>query len=462
MLGLIRFDLIGWIMSPYILMFVAVFTGILLGNIKIGKFNFGASGCLFTGLFIGWAVYGYGIKIQEGQKGLEAAKSMISVGVVPSTFFNLFLVFFVVAVGLLAAKDLGAVIKKYGSKFVVLGFIITLSGAIATYSMVLLSPIDNPYEVSGVYTGALTSSPGLAAAIETARDHATVRVNGFGDAGSQEREKFMKILDPSGEVYQESLDSLTNEQESQFIKNAESGIGLGYAVGYPFGVIIVILAINFLPKIFKMNLEEEKERFHKEMQEARAMVKAGKEIVETKFDIVAFTFACFFGYSIGIIEIYLGSIIGYFSLGATGGALIGSLILGYIGKIGPMSFRMDMKVLGIVRELSLCFFLGIVGLRYGYQVFDAILGTGASLAIISLFVGAVAILVGFLVGRYVFKLNWIMLAGSICGGMTSTPGLGVAIDALDSDDPAAGYGAVYPFALLGMVLFTIILHKLPM
>ena len=55
-----------------------------------------------------------------------------------------------------------------------------------------------------------------------------------------------------------------------------------------------------------------------------------------------------------------------------------------------------------------------------------------------------------------------MLAGAICGGMTSTPGLGVAIDALDSDDPAAGYGAVYPFALLGMVLFTIILHKLPM
>ncbi|NLY82398.1 MAG: hypothetical protein GX078_06440, partial [Clostridiales bacterium] len=47
-------------------------------------------------------------------------------------------------------------------------------------------------------------------------------------------------------------------------------------------------------------------------------------------------------------------------------------------------------------------------------------------------------------------------------GMTSTPGLGAATDALDSEDPAAGYGATYPFALFGMIMFTIILHKLPM
>jgi len=46
--------------------------------------------------------------------------------------------------------------------------------------------------------------------------------------------------------------------------------------------------------------------------------------------------------------------------------------------------------------------------------------------------------------------------------MTSTPGLGVAVDVIGTDDPAAGYAATYPFALFGMVLFTIILHKLPM
>jgi len=80
----------------------------------------------------------------------------------------------------------------------------------------------------------------------------------------------------------------------------------------------------------------------------------------------------------------------------------------------------------------------------------------------SLIVGAIAIMAGFIVGRYVFKLNWIVLSGAICGGMTSTPGLGAATDACGSDDPASGYGATYPFALFGMVVFTIVLMKLPL
>ena len=54
----------------------------------------------------------------------------------------------------------------------------------------------------------------------------------------------------------------------------------------------------------------------------------------------------------------------------------------------------------------------------------------------------------------------ILLSGAICGGMTSTPGLGAAIDATGSDEVAAGYGATYPFALLFMVIWTVILHKI--
>ncbi len=197
------------------------------------------------------------------------------------------------------------------------------------------------------------------------------------------------------------------------------------------------------------------------MNEARAST-GGKKIEEVGFDLIGFSIACFFGYTLGKFKFYLGPVLGDFSLGSTGGVLIGSLILGYIGQIGFVKFRMNSKVLGVVRQLALAFFLAIVGLRYGFKVFDALFGTGWYLAIVSLVVGVVAMMVGFLVGRYVFKINWIMLSGAICGGMTSTPGLGAAIDAANSDDPAAGYGATYPFALLGMVIFTIILHKLPM
>lgn len=319
----------------------------------------------------------------------------------------------------------------------------------------------NPYEVSGVYTGALTSSPGLAAAIETAKEHATHRVEEYPTLDAVEKAKVLYILGEDG-LTPENTPTLSEEQAEQFIKTAEAGIGVGHAIGYPFGVLIVIIAVNFFPKIFGMDVEAEKRLFKKEMDEAKSMA-GGKEIEEVSFDLLAFMVACLFGYTIGKIKINLTMIgLGYFSLGSTGGVLVGALILGHIGKIGGMTFRMNSKVLGVVRQLSLAFFLAIVGLRYGFKVFEALMGSGAVLALVSLAIGIVAMMIGFFIGRYVFKINWIMLSGAICGGMTSTPGLGAAVDAVGSDDPAAGYGATYPFALLGMVIFTIILHRLPM
>ncbi len=455
-----KFNLIAWLTNPFVLMFLAVFTGMLFGKIRFGKFNFGVSGTLFSGLVIGWWVFGLGKGIQEGEAGYSAAQSMIAASVVPKSFFYLFLILFVAAVGLLAAKDMGVVLKKYGAKFVLLGIIITFLGATATYGMTLLSASASPYEVSGVYTGALTSSPGLAAAIETARGHATHRVEDFEAATAEEKQVILRDLGVEVSDEEAATYTLTPEQGEQFVKNAEAGIGVGHAIGYPFGVLIVILAVNFFPRIFGIDVEEERKQYRKEMEEAKG-AEGGDKIKTVGFDLIGFTIACFFGYTLGKIKIFLGPL-GYFSLGSTGGVLIGSLILGYIGKIGFIKFRMDSKILGVVRQVALAFFLAIVGLRYGYKVFDALFGSGAYLALVSLVVGVVAMLIGFFIGRYVLKINWIMLAGAICGGMTSTPGLGAAIDAVGSDEPAAGYGATYPFALLGMVFFTIILHNLPM
>jgi len=410
------FNIAEWLTSPYTLMAVAVFTGVLLGKIKIGRFSFGISGALFTGLVIGWAVYHkYALPYQGKADAPVYAANILENGVVNIDFFYLFLILFVAAVGLLAAKDLGAVIKKYGVRFVILGFLITFTGAAVTYLMTLVSPGQDPFAVSGVYTGALTSSPGLGAAIET--------VTAYG-------------------------------------REAEAAVGAGYAIGYPFGVLVVIMAVNFIPLVFGIDLEAERKIFAEEMAEARAAVRS-REIPEVSFDIAGFVLTIIFGYTMGSIKLYMGPL-GYFALGSTGGVLIGALLLGYIGRIGGICFRMNNRILGIIRQVSLAFFLGIVGLRYGYKVFDAIVGGGAYLAFVSLVVGMAAVLAGYFVGRHMFKINWIMLSGSICGGMTSTPGLGAAIDAVGSDDPAAGYGAVYPFALLGMVMFTILLHRLPM
>lgn len=454
-----RFDFISWLMNPFVLMLVSIVLGLIFGKITFGKFNFGISGTLFSGLFIGWVVMGKANALLKQEVGNEAAMKLIESGVIDKSFFYLFLILFVAAVGLLASKDIGVVLKNYGVKFVVLGFTITLLGAASTYGMTLLSGGTSPYKVSGVYTGALTSSPGLAAAIESGRSHASEWANDYVDLERHDQERVLNILDSSGQLTPENTKILTEEQKQQFITNAEAGIGVGHAIGYPFGVLIVILAVNFFPRIFRIDVEHEMKQYRDEMKQNAT----GKNHKEADFDLIAFAFAAIFGYTLGKIKINLTFLgLGYFSLGSTGGVLVGALILGYIGRIGFMNFRMNSKVLGVVRQVSLAFFLSIVGLRYGFKVFEALIGSGAYLALVALVVGVVAMSLGFFIGRYVFKINWIMLSGAICGGMTSTPGLGAAVDAIGSDEPAAGYGATYPFALLGMVIFTIILHQLPM
>lgn len=406
-------------------------------------------------------MYKYGESVlEQGESaaGYNAAKTMMDAGIIDSNFLEMSLIFFVAAIGLLAAKDMGVVIKKYGTKFVVLAVVITFVGALGSFGGMRLIERAGAYEFSGVYVGALTSSPGLGAALETAEDHAKMVVSDYGNLSKEEKDHVLCVIGEDG-LTAENAETLTPQQEAKYVTNATGGVATGYAIAYPFGVIIVIFAVSFFAIIFRMDLKKEKERYQKEMDEARGNAKP-RDIPVSAFNMIAFSIVCVVGYVVGSIEIYLGPL-GYFSLGATGGILIMSLILGCVGKIGPLSFRMDQKVMGIIRDIALVFFLCIVGLRYGYVAINALAGSGVLLAISALVIGVAAMLVGFIIGRYVFKLNWVVLSGAICGGMTSTPGLGAAVDALESDDPAAGYGATYPFALLCMIIFTILLNQMP-
>ena len=455
-----QFNLAAWTMNPFVPMMITVFLGMLFGRIKFGKFTFGVSGCLFVGLVIGWWVYRLASTFPKTELGYNVATQLIEDGVIDKAFFTFFLILFIAAVGLLAAKDIGIIIKKYGSKFIILGFLKTFTGAVATYGMALILPGINSYEVTGVYTGALTSSPGLAAALESAREYSSQLAENYDSLSERKKQELLKAIDPLGRAKTKDTGFLTGKQKKQFVKSAEAGIGIGHSVGYPFGVVIVILAVNFLPVIFKIDVKKEREMFSREINETRMSSSINRKQDTVRFDLTAFVVACFLGYTFGRLKFNLGPL-GYVGFGSTGGVLLASLILGHIGKIGILYFRMDNKILGVIREISLAFFLAIIGLRYGYYAFTALSGTGIYLVISSLVVGLIAIMVGYLVGRYIFKLNWIMLAGALCGGMTSTPGLGAAIEAVGSDEPAAGYGAIYPFALLEMVIFSIVLHNLP-
>lgn len=374
----------GLMKNHMFLMSLAVALGLLFGQIRIKGLNLGISGALFTGLLLGTMGF-----------------------TVPKQYFLWNLVIFVVCVGLLAAEDIVMVVKRYGLKFIILGLVVTGVGALVTFLLTLLSRGGvSPHLIAGTYTGALTSSPGLGAALEATNGNPLVTV--------------------------------------------------GHTVAYPFGVIGVVLFVQLIPAIFGIDVKKERE-------ELRAMIESYRDSQGERreesvfFALMSFVVCIVGGVLLGSLKVRLPGL-GAIGLGSTGGALIFSLFAGALGRLGPLSMRMDKKTLSAMRALSLAYFLAVVGLMAGPELVTAVTEHGLLLIGIGVFAALAAEMVGFFLGHYVWKLNWVLLSGAICGAMTSTPGLGAAIDATGSEDCASGYGATYPIAIVSMVIFTTFLH----
>ena len=455
---IMSFNLGAFLINQFVLLFTAAFLGLAFGKIKIGKFSFGLSGTLFSGLFLGWAAVAYSNSIQEGNKLYATAQKVVSGGIISKDFFDLFMIIFVAAIGLLTGKNIGKALKKYGVKFLILSFVITFTGIAVTYGFIATNHKYSSYQISGAYTGALTSSPGLAASLETVKNQADSLEKRYSDLSAKDKNKVLKMIDKSGKLTPENTPTLSGEQMKKFIKAAQADVSIGHTLSFPVGLLAIILSVVLIPKIFRIDLEKEKELYEKGMKEVAATEEKSTKIEESDFSLISFTLVCLVGYFIGSFKFNLG--VGTVGLGSTCGILITSLTCSHFGKIGPFNFRMNTKILGVIRQLGLGLFLCTVGLMYGNRIVSVFQGDGLVIAMMGLVIAIMSILAGFLVGRYVLKLNWMVLSGAICGGMTSTPGLGAAVDAVGNDYPAIGYGATYPFALILTVLLLMVMHKL--
>ncbi len=409
--------------NPLFLLCLSILLGHFLGRINVARFRLGVSGTLFAGMGLSWLVYRYLVNPYRAAESAGIPSNVAHIlqhGLVDRAYFDFLLLLFVASVGLLASKDVAKVFKGNGIKFLALAIVITSAGATMAYLLFrLISGLD-PMSITGVYTGALTSSPGLGVALE-------------------------------------SIGKLFADPLSQAARDAQASVGLGYAVAYPFSVITVITGIQLLPKLFGLDIDHEVAKLKEQLGEQEVAAQAPK----AGLDILAFVTVCLIGFLVGRLSIPLGAI-GKVSLGTTGGVLVTALVLGSRGQLGPISFRLDEKALNVVKQTALYFFLAYVGLNYGHQAVAAMAGPNAMLIVVGMATTAVSLLVGFLFGRYVLQINWVLLSGAICGAMTSTPGLGAAIDATGRNEAAGGYGATYPLGLLCKVVLVLLLQRLPL
>ncbi|MFT6633746.1 MAG: putative transport protein [Bacteriovoracaceae bacterium] len=157
------------------------------------------------------------------------------------------------------------------------------------------------------------------------------------------------------------------------------------------------------------------------------------------------------------IAIVLGIVIGQFSIpigstnvgpGITGGILFTTLVLGKIGKTGPMLWAIAGKTNQFLRELGMMFFLCGVGSNTGQSLISSLSRDGVKTIFATVLINIISITLVSIVAIKVIKINKLRFLGALAGSFTCSAALPSPEDINNSSIPLTAYSVTYPFALL--------------
>lgn len=175
--------------SSYFALFLIVALGFMLGRIKIKGLSLDVSAVIFIALLFGH----FGV-------------------IIPKELGNFGLVLFIFTIGIQAGPGFFDSFRSKGKTLIIITLLIICSAALTAIGLKYAFDIDTSSLV-GLIAGALTSTPGLAVAIDS-----------------------------------------TNSPLAS----------IAYGIAYPFGVIGVILFVKLLPRIMRIDLDKEARRLEKE------------------------------------------------------------------------------------------------------------------------------------------------------------------------------------------------------
>lgn len=381
----------GGTAATLIILSLTICLGLMLGKVKVKGFSLGITLVLFVGI----ALSAMGIVIDYKLVGLMK---------------DLGLVLFIFTVGLQVGPSFFASFRKGGLQLNLLAVAIVALGVVTT---VMISKFSGETldVMAGVYSGAISSTPGMSAAQQA------VSSTGIG-----------------------SVDVIANS----------------YAVTYPIGVVGPIICCILIRSICKVRLEQEPVNIIDPVENAPLNTVGNQENAVGKSLMVVFIGMCL-GVAVGSIAIPVGLSVPM-KLGLAGGPLIVAILIGHFGtKRGFIDQNVTSGTsMSMLRELGISLFLASVGLSAGGSFVQTIMDGGYMWVVYGLIITMLPVLTVGLFARRRLKVNFYTLMGLAGGASTDTPALAYANSVANNPAnslPASSYATVYPLTVF-MRIFT--------
>ena len=365
--------------STVLMLAISIFAGLLLGKVKVKGITLGITWVLFVGI----ALSACGVSLNAEM--LHIVKE-----------FGLIL--FVTGVGLQVGPGFFKSFAKGGLSMNIMALVNVALGVGITVLIAKLASQELT-DMAGVYTGAITNTPGLSAAQQA-----------VGDLG---------------------------------IEGAADRLAAGYAVAYPLAVVgMIVCCIILRPK----NLAAEPTSMASLATQASPSSKSSKKggiLLIPIFVIIAL------GIVLGSIPIPVG-MKAPVKLGLAGGPLVVALVAGWLGvKKGWYGTDFtDGPGVHMLREVGIALFLAGVGLSAGGKFVETV-QVHYMWVVYGVIITMVPPLLVAGFGRLVLKMNYYTLMGFIGGSHTDPPTLAFANTVAPEGCklPNTGYATVYPLTM---------------
>lgn len=167
----------------------------------------------------------------------------------------------------------------------------------------------------------------------------------------------------------------------------------------------------------------------------------------TEFSYVALGTGMVLGALAGSIAVPV-PIIGSFKMGISGGSLVAALILGRLGRTGPLTWTMPLSANLTLRNFGLSVFLAQVGMASGTPFVEGVAAGGVAYMLAGVAIILALALAPLILGHFVMRVPFDDLLGLV-SGVTGTPAIvAYASRAYPSDRVEICYAMIFPAATM--------------